>query len=220
MITTFPEEPEAAPWSPRRLHEVVAELLAVVGAPAERPAVLAVDGRSGGGKSTFSNRLAALVPGSAVVHTDDVAWWESFFGWDHLMAGGILEPVRRGEPVAYRPPAWEARGREGAIEVATGTRLLVVEGDGSSRRSLAHLLDGAVWVQSDAAEARRRGIERDGGDWAAEEFWDEWDGEEIPFFAADRPWERADLVVCGTPHLAEPAYDAARDVLVGRSLRS
>jgi hypothetical protein len=221
VILTPAGEPVAEPWTVRPLAAVVADLLALVGAPAGRPAVLAVDGRSGAGKSTFAAQVAAAVaPGAVVVHTDDVAWWESFFGWDHLMAAGILEPARRGEAVRFRPPAWDARGREGAIEVPHGTRLLVVEGDASSRRSLSHLLDGAVWVQSDAAEARRRGVERDGADCAAEEFWDEWDREEVPFFAADRPWERADLVLCGTPRLAAAPHDPAFEVLVGRALRA
>lgn len=220
MITTFPGEPVAEPWTPWQIADVVTHLLGVVGAPSGRPAILAVDGRSGGGKSTFAERVAHAVPGAVVVHTDDVAWWESFFGWDHLMAGGVLEPARRGEAVRFRPPAWEERGREGAIEVPDGARLVVVEGDGSSRRSLAHLLDGAVWVQSDANDSRRRGIERDGGTQEAADFWDEWDADEVPFFDADRPWERADLVICGTPHLTGVVHDAATEVLVGRSLRS
>ncbi len=218
-MITYPGEPVAEPWVPRPLADVVTHLLTVVGAPSGRPAILAVDGRSGSGKSTFAERVTAAVPGAVVVHTDDVAWWESFFGWDHLMASGVLEPARRGEGVRFRPPAWEERGREGAIEVPDGARLVVVEGDGASRRSLAHLLDGAVWVQSDADDARRRGIERDGGTQEAADFWDEWDAEEVPFFDADRPWERADLVVCGTPHLTGVAHDAVTEVLVGRSLR-
>lgn len=36
---------------------------------------------------------------------------------------------------------------------------------------------------------------------AAESFWDEWEAEESPFLAADRPWERADAILCGTPEL-------------------
>ena len=38
-----------------------------VGAPAGRPPVLAVDGRSSGGKTTLAGRLAAAVPGAVVV---------------------------------------------------------------------------------------------------------------------------------------------------------
>lgn len=77
------------------------------------------------------------------------------------MAGGLLIPVRQGAGVQYRPPGWKAGGRVGAIEVPAGLSLVVVEGVGAGRRELAHLLDAVVWVQSDFAEAERRGIARD-----------------------------------------------------------
>jgi hypothetical protein len=88
---------------------------------------------------------------------------------------------------------------------------------GSSRRSQAPLLDATVWVHSDFAAANRRGIARDGGTREATEFWWEWSPEEQPFLAADRPWERADLVICGTPSLVTVGFDAAKEVLVDRS---
>ena len=181
--------------------------------------LVAVDGRQGGGKTTVAARLAEFVPLSVTVHTDDVAWWESFFGWDELMAEGILEPLRRGQDVDYRPPAWALRAREGSIVVPATAPLVIIEGVGSSRRSLAPQLDASVWVQSDWDEANRRGIARDGGGHAATDFWWEWDAEEQPFLAEDRPWERADIVACGTPALAGVEYDAANDLIVGPSLR-
>jgi hypothetical protein len=214
VLNVPPEEPRISSWAVRPLGDVVAELVLALGEPVGRPAVLAVDGRSAGGKSTFAARVAAAVAGAVVVHTDDVAWWESFFGWDHLITAGVLEPARRGGPVRYRPPAWDSRARAGAIEVPAGTRLLVVEGVGAGRRSLSGLVDAMVWVQSDGLEARRRGIERDGGDRGAADFWDEWDAQERPFLAQDRPWERAHLIVCGTPELAWPAPIDPGTVLV------
>ena len=72
-------------------------------------------------------------------------------------------------------------------------------------------LDASVWVRSDGPEAYRRGIERDvvlGRERAeAVAFWDEWMAREGPFLAADRPWERADVVLCSTP---EPACPGGR----------
>ncbi|GAB7190344.1 hypothetical protein NUM3379_10500 [Kineococcus sp. NUM-3379] len=201
-------EPEAGPWQVHALTDLAAWLLAVVGEPAGRPAVVAVDGRSANGKSTFAARLAAAVPGSTVVHTDDIAWYVSFFGWEDLLVDGVLVPVHRGEAVAFRPPAWDERARPGAIEVPAGARLLLVEGVGSGRRAFSPWLDAVVWVQSDRPEAERRGIERDGGDVG---FWEEWEAEERPFLAADRPWERAVLTVCGTPVLP---HDPGHEVVV------
>ncbi|HEY6743915.1 MAG TPA: hypothetical protein VI110_16265 [Lapillicoccus sp.] len=168
------------------------------------PLVVAVDGRGAGGKSTVADRLAEVVGGAVVVHTDDVAWHHGFFDWDGLLLEGILGPLSRGDDVAFRPPAWVERGREGEIAVPALAAVLLVEGVGSSREALTPWLDAAVWVQSDADEAYRRGIERDvaAGRNRAEAlaFWDEWMAQEVPFLAADRPWERADLVVCSTPN--------------------
>ena len=48
-----------------------------------------------------------------------------------------------------------------------------------------------------------RGITRDGGDAAASAFWDEWMAQEFPFVADQRPWERADFIVTGTPELEQ-----------------
>jgi hypothetical protein len=222
-LRTPPEEPGVGRWAAVSLDAFVDDLLARRrdgdGPDGDgRPLIVAIDGRSGSGKSTLATALTTRVPASVVVHTDDVAWGESFFGWDNLMSQGVLLPVRRGQPVTFRPPAWEVRRRPGAIEVATGTPLVVVEGVGASRLSLAQLLDGCVWVQSDAQVARRRGLDRDislGREPAeAEAFWDEWMAQEEPFLAADRPWERADTIVCGTPDLIPVACVPADEILL------
>ena len=164
-----------------------------------RPAIVAVDGRSASGKSTLAARVAARHGAATVVHTDDVAWYLSFFDWDRELAGHVLEPVRQGLAVRYRPAAWDERARDGAVEVPAGIELVLVEGVGSSRGSLVPLLDAAVWVQSDDVRARTRGLARDGGDPDAIAFWDAWDREERPFLERDRPWTRARLIAWGTP---------------------
>ena len=136
------------------------------------------------------------------------------------MITGVLEPLRRGVAVGVRPPAWDARSRHGSIAVPSGAPLVVLEGVGTSRRSLVPFIDGAIWVQSDHAESRRRGLERDGGKQSDIDLWDEWEDEEQPFLAEDRPWERALAIVCGTPQLTGIDFDETTEVVVGRSLRA
>ena len=191
--------------------EVVGRIRKMTSAVEGRTPVVAVDGRSNSGKTTFSDRVAAAWPGAAVVHTDDIAWWHSVLGWTDLLVEGVLDPVREGRPVAYRPPQWEARGRAGAVEVPAGCTLLLVEGVGSGRRSLAPHLDGIVWVEA-LPEDRDR---RDRADVAAglisPENFDSWMSEEIPFVEAERTWERADLVVAGWAPLP---HDSGREFVV------
>ncbi len=141
------------------------------------------------------------MPRSAVVHTDDIAWWHSAFDWSALMVDGVLGPVRRGESVNFRPPAWETRGRPGAVTVPAGTSVLFVEGVGAGRHETTHLVDTLIWVQSDRVVRHQREAARiAAGETAAEES-ERWLREEIPFVAAQRPWERAHIVVSGTPDM-------------------
>jgi pantothenate kinase len=222
MITLPESEAVEGTWTVRDVRLVVRRLLDAAGNTGDRPVMVAVDGRSGSGKSTIAERIAALVPGSVVVHTDDVAWEESFFGWDAVLSNHVLGPAREGAAVSYRPAAWERLGRAGSIDIPSGTTLLLVEGVGASRASLVDRYDATVWVSADEQERRRRGVARDvvlgRTEVEAEEFWDTWQSEEDPFLAADRPWERATVVSCGTPALTGLA-PGEEDVVVltGRS---
>lgn len=202
-----PEEPEAGPWSAVTVERLAALVLQGWDSAIGRPWVVALDGRGGAGKSTLAERLLPHLAPAAVVHTDDVAWHAPYFGWVDLLEQ-VLAQVHSGRAVSFRPPAWDVQGRTGAIELPVGLRVVVVEGTGASPRETAHLVDRTVWVQSDRRLAEDRGIARDieqGVNGDAEEsrrFWHEWMSHELPFFSEQRPWERADVVVAGTPVIA------------------
>ena len=211
-----PGEPEAGPWMVEPI-EVFARSLPLPASPG-RPRIIAVDGRGGSGKTALANRLREALPPAAVVHSDDVAWHDSRFGWDDLMIDGILRPLHAGRPVHYRLPAWERLGRDGHIEVAASATTVILEGVGVSRRSLTPYLDLALWVQSDFDEARARGISRDIAhegrtEAGAAQNWDEWMTEEVPFLLDDRPWQRADVIVCTASSVP---HDARTEVVSSR----
>jgi len=211
-----PEEPEAGPWRAKPITVVIDSLTRPGRSrnTGDRTVVLAVDGRSSSGKTTLAARLQAAVAGSAVVHTDDLAWWHSRFGWADLLVDGILMPVHRGEPVAFQPPRWAEHGRRGSIDVPASCPLLIVEGVGAGRREAAHLVDALIWVQSDQREAARRSLARVGQPGGPRTVQDlrEWMAEEEPFLADQRPWERADLVVAGTPPIP---FDPLTELVAG-----
>lgn len=210
-------EPPLGPWQIVKLTELVALVLDHVGAPVGRAPVVAVDGRSSSGKTTVARRLQHAIPGATTVHTDDVAWWHSCFAWTDLLAGGVLEPLRRGRSVAYRPPAWDERDRPGAIEVSATASLVIVEGVGAGRHELVELLDGIVWVQADLNVTQRRDAARVAAGEISEDAYKQWMQEELPFVAEQRAWERAFAVVAGTPTLA---FDATTEVVLGRRPRA
>jgi hypothetical protein len=217
------EEPEAGPWRAEPLSTVIETMTrrAQSRIAPGRPVVLAVDGRSDNGKTTLAARIGRAVPGSAVVHTDDIAWQHSRFGWTELLVAGILVPAHEGRAISFEPPQWAQYGREGSIEVPAGCPLLVIEGDGAGRREVAHLIDILIWVQADEREAQRRRVARtadpDPLDLAnmpadgSEPDHVGWLAEEVPFNTAQRAWERADLIVCGTPEIP---YDPVTEIVV------
>jgi hypothetical protein len=224
-----PEEPEAGPWRAEPLTALVQALTQRVpgGIVSGRPVIVAIDGRSNNGKTSLAVQIAQVVPRSVVIHTDSIAWAHSWFGWAGLLIDGILVPVHRGEAVSYRPPRWAGHGREGSLDIPAGCPLLIIEGDGAGRREVAHLIDALIWVQADQREAERRGLARE---------WDPdaldmtnkdpggapfdkagWIAEEIPFNAAQRTWERADVIVCGTPQIP---HDPSTEVIAAPAPRS
>ena len=201
-------EPVVTDWRPVQIRH----LARMVNPPrlTMAPLCLAIDGRSASGKTTLAAQLAASMPDSVVVHTDDLAWHEPLFDWAHLLTEAVLLPARKRQPVSFTPPAWRARGREGSIDIPVGTRAIIVEGVGSAHRSTAGMLDAILWVQSDAAVAEARGLARDlasgenGDEQATIDFWEEWIDSERRYLERDRPWERASWFVNGTPNQPPP----------------
>jgi len=213
------EEPEGGPWRAVPLTVVVEGLLRLGGgrAASGRGVVLAVDGRSSSRKTTLAARLEDAITAAGVVHTDDIAWWHSRFGWADLLMEGILVRFHRGELVSFRPPGWAGHGRQGSIEVPARCPVLIIEGVGAGRSEVSDLIDALVWVQADQQEAERRSLARIGQPGGARTVADhrEWMAEEDPFLAGQRPWERADLLVAGTPQIP---FDRTSELVVAPPL--
>ncbi|MDO5753234.1 MAG: aminodeoxychorismate synthase component I, partial [Arthrobacter sp.] len=79
----------------------------------QRPVIIAVDGRSGAGKTTIAVELAALLRRHRTVslfHLEDI-----YPGWDGLVGGveryitSVLEPLHHGLPATWTAWDWEAR---------------------------------------------------------------------------------------------------------------
>lgn len=161
-----------------------------------RRLVIGIDGRSGSGKTTLAATLASYGEHTATIHTDDLAWHHSFFGWSHLLIDNLLEPYHDGRtPVRYVPRAWQRRGRSGAITIPAATSTLIVEGVGAAARDIRRLLDIVIWVDTPEDIGRRRVLVR-GQDSPA--FIDDWLAQERAFLAENRPWATAHFVIDGT----------------------
>ena len=201
-IQLQPEEPAVTQWQVSATDDLVAHLLSLVGTPQGRPAIIAVDGRGGSGKTTLTTALAAAVPGAQAFHLDDLIWNEPLYDWDQLYVDTLTQ-LRRAGSLDLVPDKWREHGREGSIRIPAGSPLVLVEGTGAGLAAVRSLIDAHVWVQTGDDVAERRGIKRDiaeGVNGDAEEsvrFWHWWMAGERLFFAKDRPWRRADVIVSG-----------------------
>lgn len=191
-------EIEANGWRVSRLSDVVQRLVDASPGVTGRPRVIAIDGRGGAGKSVLAARLQELVPASAVVHADDVAWNEAYFDWAGVLVEGVLRPLARGEAVDFQPPAWSPHGRSGVILVPAGLDIVWVEGTGVIREELGAWIDASLYLQGDLDEQERRLAARDGDSPAMQEHIAAWLEEELPFMLRERPWQQATVVVAST----------------------
>ena len=202
-MNLFDGEPEITTWRRESVGKFASELKQL---NHTTPLVIAIDSRSGGGKTTLARHLAQSLP-ATVVSTDNFAWWHSYFDWAEMLIANALEPLRAGRSIDYRPEAWIERDRPGSIK-AEPADFIVVEGVGAAQAAMRGAIDVIIWVQADAAIARERGLARDLAERSdpqeAMRFWDEWMQHENPFQATQRTWEVADYIVLGT---ATPAPD-------------
>jgi hypothetical protein len=211
MMRLHPGEVEATGWRVEQLSAVVRRLRDAAPGVVGRPRIVAIDGRGGAGKTVLVDRLRSVVPTSGIVHTDDIAWNQAYFDWGELIVENVFRPLHRGEAVEFRPPAWAAHDRPGAIRVAADVDVVWVEGTGIIREEFAPWIDASVWVQGDLDEQERRLVARDGNSADQQRFVADWLTEELPLLLREQPWRRATLVVAGTTELD---HDPAVEIVV------
>jgi para-aminobenzoate synthetase len=173
-----------------------------------RPILVAVDGRSGSGKTHFSQQLAERVGGCHVVADDfwvggaEDEWRRRTpreraagpIDWRRLRAD-VPEPLLRSEPASWRPFDWEAGiGLSERTISCAGTSVIVLDGAYSSRPELADLVDVSLLLVVDDATRRSRLRAREGEERMA--VWHEtWDVAEDHYFEHVRPRELFDAVI-------------------------
>ena len=189
---------------------VLYDHIAALRVAAPSPVFVALDGRSGAGKSTVANlvgaRAAALViDGDDFYRGGDGAFWDALgpaenvdlvIDWRRQRA--LLERWRRGEPARWRPYDWEADdGRRAAEITADPADVVILDGAYSARPELAALFTLRVLLHVPRDVRRERLLhregERDRAEWEAR-----WGEAEDLYFERLMPPDAFDLVLEGS----------------------
>ncbi len=183
------------------------ELIAARGRVLARPVLVALDGRSGVGKSTLAGRLADALDGVVVEGDDFYAGGTALRGdspaeraaacIDWTRQRPVLEALAAGKEAAWRAFDWDAfdgRLRDEPTVLAPGP-VVILEGVYAARPELADLFDMRVVLVVPDEMRLSRLEEREGtiGPWERQ-----WHEAEDFYFATIMPMERFDVVVDGT----------------------
>lgn len=162
------------------LENIIAQRL-----PREEPLVVAIDGRSGVGKSTLAHAVARSL-GAAVIEgddfyaggiklRDDAPASRASACIDHTRQRAVLEALRGGREASWRAFDWEAfDGRLcDDVTMLRPSPIVVLEGVYAARPELADLLDLRILVELTEAARTQRLLSREGviGPW--EQQWHE-----------------------------------------------
>ena len=168
--------------------------------------IIAVDGRSGAGKTTVAVELAALLRKHrtvALFHLEDI-----YPGWDGLSDGvdryvsTVLAPLSQGGDAHWSAWDWTT-DQDGPARMTLAADVVVVEGVGAACGGARPYLDAVIWVDSPTSQRKERALARDGDTYAP--FWDRWAAQEELLFAEHGVADFADIGVDGSAGVATEA---------------
>lgn len=161
-------------------------------ARAGKTRVIAIDGRSGAGKSSLAALLGDELGAPVVALEDLYGGWDGLERGIDLLVAKVLEPLRAGK--AARVPRYDWVAREwGTPWVLEPPEVLIVEGAGAGARRAAAYASMLIWIEEPAPVRKKRALDRDGATFIP--YWDMWAAQEEAMLAREHTTERADLVI-------------------------
>jgi uridine kinase len=154
--------------------------------------VVAVDGRSGAGKTSLAAALRDRFHAPVVSLEDLYGGWDGLEHGIDLLVAAVLEPLAAGQAARVPRYDWVA-GQWAEPKVLEPPDILIVEGVGAGARRAAAFESVLVWLEVPAPARKKRALDRDGATLAP--YWDQWAAQEDLMLARDRTPNRADIVI-------------------------
>lgn len=154
--------------------------------------VIAVDGRSGAGKTSLATALQASLGAPVVALEDLYGGWDGLERGIDLLVSAVLEPLAAGKAARVPRYDWVAAAWDTPWTLEP-PEVLIVEGVGAGARRAAAYESALVWMEEPAPVRKKRALDRDGEAFAP--YWDAWAAQEDTMLARERTPERADLTL-------------------------
>jgi uridine kinase len=168
--------------------------------------VVAVDGRSGAGKTSLAAALAVRLDAAVVSLEGLYGGWDGLEHGIDLLVSDVLRPLAAGQ--AARVPRYDWVAREWTEPLLLEPpEVLIVEGVGSGARRAAAFESLLVWLEVPAPTRKKRALDRDGETFAP--YWDQWSAQEDQLLARERTPDRADIIIESASDEAGFATDEA-----------
>lgn len=154
--------------------------------------MVAIDGRSGAGKTSLAAALAGQLDAPVVPLEGLYGGWDGLERGIDLLVADILEPLAAGRTA--RVPRYDWGAREWAEPLLLHPpKVLIVEGVGAGARRAAAFESLLLWLEIPTSTRKKRALDRDGDKFAR--YWDRWAAQEEEMLAREHTPDRADIIV-------------------------
>lgn len=159
--------------------------------------IIALDGRSGAGKTTVSREIIRRNPRVQLLQIEDFyQGWSGLAGGPERLVDQVLRPWQLGRVARARVWDWERVGwhREVRNLQMSSAGLILIEGVGSGALEIDPFLSAIVWLEAPVPLRFDRAMRREAETFRP--FWAMWAQQEEVLLRKSRTPERADLLIC------------------------